>query len=120
MKKIAAFLTILLLLTAGLFSQEIFSEKTNSVIEPDNHSFLTEEYQGSEITITGLLSAKKNTFVLKENPDSRSVVTFNLEVKKWSLKRKLRKLDGKTVKLTGVLTDASRTWIKTMKVSKIE
>ena len=120
MKKITALLTILLLLTTGLFAQEIFSEKTNSVIVPNNHSFLTEENQGSEITITGLLSAKKNTFVLKENPDSRSVVTFNLEVKKWSLKRKLRKLDGKTVKITGVLTDASRTWIKSMKVTKVE
>ena len=120
MKKITTLFTILLLLAGSVFSQAIFSEKTNSVIEPGNHSFLTEEYQGSEITITGLLSAKKNTFVLKENPDSRSVVTFNLEVKKWSLKRKLRKLDGKTVKLTGVLTDASRTWIKAMKVTKVE
>lgn len=120
MKKLTALLTILLLLAGSVFAQAIFSEKTNSVIEPNNHSFLTEEYQGSEITITGLLSAKKNTFVLKENPDSKSVVTFNLEVKKWSLKRKLRKLDGKTVKLTGVLTDASRTWIKSMKVTKIE
>lgn len=120
MKKITALLTILLLLAGSFFAQAIFSEKTNSVIEPNNHSFLTEEHQGSEITITGLLSAKKNTFVLKENPDSKSVVTFNLEVKKWSLKRKLRKLDGKTVKLTGVLTDASRTWIKSMKVTKVE
>lgn len=120
MKKITTLFTILLLLAGSVFSQAIFSEKTNSVIEPNNHSFLTEEYQGSEITITGLLSAKKNTFVLKENPDSKSVVTFNLEVKKWSLKRKLRKLDGKTVKLTGVLTDASRTWIKAMKVTKVE
>lgn len=120
MKKITALLTILLLLAGSVFAQEIFSEKTNSVIAPSNHSFLTEEYEGSEITITGLLSAKKNTFVLKENPDSRSVVTFNLEVKKWSHKRKLRKLDGKTVKITGVLTDASRTWIKSIKVTKVE
>lgn len=120
MKRITSIFIISILLICVAFAQEIIFPNAKTTVEPSNHSFLTEEYQGSEITITGLLSAKKNTFVLKENPDSKSVVTFNLEVKKWSLKRKLRKLDGKTVKITGVLTDASRTWIKSIKVTKVE
>lgn len=121
MKKITVLITILFLLMAGLFAQEVFSEKTNAAIEPANHSYLTEEAVGSEITVTGLLSViNKKSFVLKENPDSKSAVTFTLVVKRCSLKRKLRKLDGQMVKVTGRLTAADKTWSKSMKVKKVE
>jgi len=122
MKKITALITILFLLIAGLFAQEVFSEKSDGPvgIEASNHSYLTEEAVGSEITVTGLLSVNKKSFVLKENPDSKSAVTFTLVVKRCSLKRKLRKLDGQMVKVTGRLTAADKTWSKSMKVKKVE
>ena len=119
MKKLTSIIAISIFLITSFFAQEIYSEKYGA-IAPSNHSFLTEEYLGSEVTVTGLLSVKKNTFVLKENPDSKSVVTFKLEVKKWGLKRKLKKLDGQTVKITGELLEASSTWTKKIKVLKIE
>lgn len=119
MKK--AFSIILIsLISLCLFAQEKFSTKYGTTISSNNHSYLTEEFLGSEITVTGLLSANKNTFILQENPDSKSMVTFYLEVKKWSLKRKLRKLDGQTVKITGELTEASGTWNKKLKALKVE
>ena len=120
MKKISLVLLLSVLFSINIFAQEIYSEKYGKVLEAKNHSYLTEESVGSEIKVTGLLTAKKNTFALEENPESRSVVTFGLEVKKWSLKRKLRKLDGKTVTITGVVIDASSTWTKKMKVLKVE
>ena len=81
---------------------------------------LNEEHVDSKITITGRLSAKENEFVLNENPDSRSVVTFKLKVKRWGLKRKLRKLDGQTVTLTGKLLEAPSPWKKTMSVLSLD
>lgn len=120
MKKLSFVLLFSLLFTINLLSQEIYSKKYGKVLESNNHSYLTEESIGSEIKVTGLLTAKKNVFALEENPESRSVVTFGLEVKKWSLKRKLRKLDGQKVTLIGVVTEASSTWTKRMKVLKIE
>ncbi len=119
MKKTVVLLFITFLLS-GLFAQEKFSLKNNAVIGSDNHSYLAEDAVDSTIEIKGLLTVNNNSFVLKENPDSKSVVTFGLEVKKWNLKRKLKKLDGKTVKITGVLTDASSTWTKKMKVLSVK
>lgn len=120
MKKIFSIVFVSLLLSFSFFAQEIYSEKDSKIFVSKNHSYLTEEFVGSDIKITGLLEANKNTFVLKENPDSRSVVTFVLEVKKWSLKRKLKKLNGQTVTVSGILTKASSTWTKKMKVISIE
>ena len=120
MKKLTSIFIISILLTCVVFAQEIISPKSNTVIAPSNHSFLTEEAVGSTIEVKGLLSVKNNSFVLKENPESRSVVTFHLEVKKWGLKRKLKKLNGQTVKITGELLDASSTWTKKMKVLSVE
>lgn len=120
MKKISLVLMLSVLFSINIFAQEIYSEKYGKVLGSNNHSYLTEESIGSEIKVTGLLTAKKNVFALEENPESRSVVTFGLEVKKWSLKRKLRKLDGQKVTLIGVVTEASSTWTKKMKVLKIE
>ena len=122
MKKLITLAALFLLLCSGLFAQEVFSEKSDGPvgIEASNHSYLTEEAVGSEITVTGLLSVNKNSFVLKENPDSKSAVTFTLVVKRCSLKRKLRKLDGQMVKVTGKVTAADKTWSKSMKVKKVE
>ncbi len=119
MKKIITVTLFLLFGFVILGAQELKLGQKKTEIKITNHSFLSDEHVGSEITITGLLTATKNTFVLTENPDSKSVVTFNLVVKKWGLKSKLRKLNGQTVTLTGTLTQATSTWTKKMKVQKI-
>ena len=119
MKKIISVLLISFLCSFFVMAQALRAPLNQTGSKVENHSFLSDEHVGSKITITGLLSASKNTFVLKENPDSKSVVTFNLKVTKWGLKRKLRKLDGQTVTLTGTLTDAPSPWSKKLKVLKI-
>ena len=119
MKKFINFAFILLCCLFMLSAQELKLGQKKTEIKITNHSFLSDEHVGSEIKITGLLTATKNTFVLTENPDSKSVVTFNLVVKKWGLKSKLRKLNGQTVTLTGTLTQATSTWTKKMKVKEI-
>ena len=120
MKKLIAFFLIAFVFGAALFAKEGSSKKTGLAVPITNHSFLNEEHVGSKITITGLLSVKENVFVLNENPDSRSVVTFNLKVKRLGLKRKLRKLDGQTVTLTGKLIEAPSPWKKTMSVFSLD
>ncbi len=120
MKKLSLLLILSVFFSIAFFAQEKYSAKYGKVLESNNHSYLTEESVGSEIKVTGLLTAKKNVFALEENPESRSVVTFGLEVKKWGLKRKLRKFDGQKVTLVGVVTEASSTWTKKIKVLSIE
>ena len=120
MKKLIAFFLIAFVFGAALFAKKSSSKKIGSTVHITNHSFLNEEHIGSKISITGLLSAKGNIFVLNENPDSRSVVTFKLKVTKWGLKRKLRKLDGQVVTLNGKLLEAPSLWKKTMSVISIE
>ena len=124
MKRVITLIAFTVLFAFSLFAQELdLSQlkpgKTDLPVM-QNHSYLTEEAVGSTIEVKGLLSVNKNSFVLKENPTSKSVVTFKLEVKKASLKRKLKKLDGQTVKITGVLTEASSTWNKKMKVLSVD
>ena len=120
MKKLIAFFLIAFVFGATLFAKEGSFKKIGSTVHITNHSFLNEEHVDSKITITGRLSAKENEFVLNENPDSRSVVTFKLKVKRWGLKRKLRKLDGQTVTLTGKLLEAPSPWKKTMSVLSLD
>ena len=126
MKKIISLIACTVLLTFSLMAQELdlsqLKAGNTDVPVMQNHSYLTEDAVGSTIEVKGLLSVnpKNNTFVLKENPDSRSVVTFNLEVKKWGLKRRLKKLNGKTVKVSGELLEATSTWTKKMKVLSVE
>ena len=122
MKKIFSFTFILFVLCSFFYGQELkLNSKDFKLKAADvNHSFLTEEHVGSNITITGTLAVNKNNFVLTENDDSRSTVTFNLVVKKWKLKRQLKKLDGQEVTLSGELLEASSIWTKKMKVLKVE
>jgi len=120
MKKISVLIFFSILFSVNVFAQEFKISTQLEVPLTQNHSYLTEEAVGSKVEVKGLLTVKNNSFVLKENPDSRSVVTFNLEVKKWGLKRKLKKLDGKTVKISGELLEATSTWTKKMKVLAVE
>lgn len=120
MKKISVLIIFSILFSVNVFTQEFKIASKLDVPLSQNHSYLTEEAVGSKVEVKGLLTVKNNSFILKENPDSKSVVTFYLEVKKWGLKRKLKKLDGKTVKISGELLEASSTWTKKMKVLSIE
>ena len=85
-----------------------------------NHSFLTEENIGENITITGLLGKNGSSFTLLENPDSKSRVTFILTVENDSLKKKLSSQAGNIVQVSGILTSVSSTWQKGMKVLSLE
>ena len=120
MKKIFSITFILLALCTFIYGQELKLSSKDFKLKATDHSFLTEEHVGSDIKITGVLSVNKNSFVLTENPDSRSAVTFNLEVKKWGLKRKLKKLDGQKITVSGELLEATSTWTKKLKVLSVE
>ena len=109
-----------LFITTYLFSNELIFKKAEKMPVVQNHSYLSQEYVGTEQTVTGLLLANKNSFVLTENPSFRSKVTFVLEVKKLTLKWKLRRLNGKTVQIKGVLQEASSTWTKKLRVLTVQ
>lgn len=109
-----------LFITTSIFSNELIFKKADKMPVIQNHSYLSQEYVGTEQTVTGLLSVNKNSFVLTENPSSRSKVTFVLEVKKLTLKWKLRRLNGKTVQIKGVLQEASSTWTKKLRVLTVQ
>ena len=85
-----------------------------------NSSYLSQENVGETISVSGKLLNNGNSFTLIENPDSRSRVSFILEVTDAETKKTLQEFAGKIVTLTGELTDASSTWTKRMKVLKIE
>lgn len=123
MKRVFTLAAVFVLFTCSLFALEldpsVFKKDLPSV-ELQNHSFLSQENVGSQITITGVLSVNKGVFSLKENADSRSAVTFVLEVKGNLMRYKLKKRNGKTVTVTGTLTEATSTWTKKMKVQKID
>ena len=84
-----------------------------------NHSFLSEEHVGQTFIIKGYLSQNGDTFILTENPASKSRVTFYLEIADASLITKAAALVNTTVEITGVLTDAPSPWSKKLKVQKI-
>ena len=120
MKKIFFISFILFAFCSFFYGQELKLSTKKHEIQVSNHSFLSEEHVGSNIIITGTLTVNKSKFFLTENESSRSAVTFNLVVKKWKLKRQLKKLDGQEVTLSGELLEASSTWTKKMKVLKVE
>ena len=84
-----------------------------------NHSFLTEENVGESVVVIGLLQKKDNNWILVENPNSRSRVTFYLEVSE-SFEKMFLAHDGKKVKITGVLTKVRNSWTKEMVVVALE
>ena len=69
MKRIFILAAVFALFTYSLFTQELdptLVKKKQVMPETQNHSFLTQEYVGSSITVTGLLTVNKKTFTLKE------------------------------------------------------
>ena len=131
MKKhiLLGFLAILILATVSCHSKkesvpeaepvEVVIEKNPSILPVANHSFLTEEDVGETLTITGVLSGEKGSWVLTENASSKSRVTFVLEVPA-DLELELEQLVSEKVTVTGTLTNVYGTWKKAMKVLSIK
>lgn len=84
-----------------------------------NHSFLTSENVGDAVCVVGKLMFADNQWILIENPDSKGRVTFVLEVSS-SMENLFLENQEKTVKITGVLTNADKTWTKYLSVSALE
>ncbi len=95
-----------------------FAVNGGSLQQISDHSFLKEKDEGSQITVTGLF-AYGNPCVLVENPDGKNRVSFVVEIPE-DLEEQCRELDGKTVILTGILTESKSTWSKKMTLLKIE
>lgn len=85
-----------------------------------NHSFLTEKNVGEIISVKGKLLRNENSFILLENPISKSRVTFILEVNEERFIKQFQEYTDETIKITGELTEASSTWTKKIKVLSIE
>ena len=99
---------------------ETFKKDNNKKNLLINYSFLNEKNVGETLSVTGNLSQNGNGFTLISDPDSKSRVSFILEVSDSELKKKLQSLAGETVTVTGELTEANSTWTKKLKVLKIE
>ena len=85
-----------------------------------SHSYLTEKNIGETVSVQGLLSQNGDNFVLFENPDSKSRVTFEITVKDKKIKEELKKQTGNTVKVSGELNAVLSTWTKKITVLKVE
>lgn len=83
-----------------------------------NHSSLSASDVGREMVIFGLIKKNDNVFILNENPDSRSCVSFILDVDK-NLIAKMEKLDGQYASLKLEITDASKAWTKYARVLEV-
>ena len=83
-----------------------------------NYSFLNESNVGQEISLTGLLQGNNGNWVLIHNPTSRGRVTFILEVSE-NLESDLNNFVEKNINITGILTNASSTWVKHLRLLSI-
>ena len=106
--------------TVSEVQNETFKKDNNKKNLLINYSFLNEKNVGETLSVTGNLSQNGNGFTLISDPDSKSRVSFILEVTDSELKKKLQSLAGETVTVTGKLTEANSTWTKKLKVLKIE
>lgn len=97
----------------------VTSAATPTTGRPDqsvNYSSLSSEQEGFKLTVTGLFSKGANgSASLITNPESRSRVTFVLADPEGVLAA-AAPADGSVITVTGVLTDASKTWRKHLDV----
>ena len=84
-----------------------------------NHSFFTEKDVGKSFSVKGKLFYKESNWVLLENPNSRSCVSFVLEVSK-EVNSLLAENEGRIVTVVGTLTKVKDTWNKTIFVISIK
>lgn len=132
MKKYLLFFAVCLILTSCASSQKKMAtnEETETRIKqkmkktiPDsmsfgNHAYLTEADHGIELVVFGLIEKTGSTFLLHENPESRSRVSFILDVDE-TLAVDFEKLVGSNARVKVEITDASKTWTKYARVLEI-
>jgi len=126
MKKVIAVVFFFSLLLASCATNSKPVEKKNAVNSADlplkafsaNHSYLTEKNIGEKVTIVGLFLQNENGFVLLENADSKSHVSFILEFDK-KKKFQLSSYLNQKVEISGILTSAESPWKKSLKVDSI-
>lgn len=102
---------------------EAFSQ-TNVKVKPvvqtvSNHSSLTEKHIGSSFTIKGNLVETASSWILIENPTSRSKVTFTLDIPN-ELKPICAEKVNTFVTISGLLTEVKSPWNKSLSVKSIE
>lgn len=98
-------------------SDKIILEKID--LMQSNHSYLSEENLFQTVTVTGSLRENSDSYFLYENEDMRNCVIFTLIFEDEKIKDEAKFLNGQTVTLEGIVTDASETWNKTVKVNKL-
>lgn len=91
---------------------EIFIINNDNIIF-QNHSFLNEDNNGNTVTVSGILK-KDETFYITENPESKSRVTFLIQIKNSEDISLCTSFINKKVHITGILTDASSPWEKSI------
>lgn len=92
---------------------------TSLQVEVINHSFLSNDNVGESIVIFGELAFEENVWILVENPNSKSRVSFVIE-NYMDFEYLLLKRLGKTVRIVGVLTEADETWKKVISICSVE
>ena len=131
-----AFVSLALLFTISSFSFSCASNKkaADAVTEeavpqyikpnfnfPVNHSYLTEKNIGESLSVKGRLLKNEKGFILLENEKSKSRVTFILEFNENQKFTEdfISSLLNKEVEISGILTSVQSTWVKGIKVNKI-
>ena len=92
---------------------------TSLQVEVINHSFLSNDNVGESIVIFGELAFEEDVWILVENPNSKSRVSFVIE-NYMDFEYLLLERFGKTVKIVGVLTEADETWKKVISICSVE
>ena len=92
---------------------------TSLQVEVINHSFLSNDNVGESIVIYGELAFEEDVWILVENPNSKSRVSFVIE-NYMDFEYLLLERLGKTVKIVGVLTEADETWKKVISICSVE
>lgn len=92
---------------------------TSLQVEVINHSFLSNDNVGESIVIFGELAFEEDVWILVENPNSKSRVSFVIE-NYMDFEYFLLERLGKTVKIVGVLTEADETWKKVISICSVE
>lgn len=92
---------------------------TSLQVEVINHSFLSNDNVGESIVIFGELAFEEDVWILVENPNSKSRVSFVIE-NYMDFEYLLLERLGKTVKIVGVLTEADETWKKVISICSVE
>ncbi len=83
-----------------------------------SHSYLDESNIGEVFNLRGKIIRNGENFVLIERPESRSQVSFLLEVDK-KQKAELESLVNAQVEISGVLTSVASPWKKSIKVTAV-